>query len=341
MFVARRLAFVGVLLIALSMGLFYLLHALPGSPEEVLLASNPELTPEDLERIRTLRGLDRPIPEQYMCWLFGRGHAPIGEGQGACAYWPSEHGLLRGDLGFSHVHKLPVSEVLATRLPATLSLMVPTFFLALILAVVLGTLSALHRGKRLDQAISAVCFTGMSLPAHWISLLAILIFAVELRLFPAGGIRDPIAPSFASTLHHAVLPIAVLTLGFTSRWTRFVRASVLEVLHLDFVRTARANGLSERAILLRHVLPNALLPLVTIVAQSAPALFSGALIVESVFTYPGMGVLIWESVLKNDYLVAIVVFLVYSALALLFALAADLTYAVIDPRIRVGKDLLA
>jgi peptide/nickel transport system permease protein len=330
-FVARRLAFVAVLLLALSMGLFYLLHVLPGSPEEALLSSNPALTPEDVARLRALRGLDRPIAERYGCWLFGRSAT-------TCPYWPSERGILGGELGFSHVHKLPVAELLATRLPRTLGLMIPAFLLALIFSIALGTWSALRRGTFVDRAISALCFTGMALPVHWISLMLILVFAVALRVLPAGGIRDPLDPGFSSALSHAILPVFVLALGFVSRWTRFVRSSMLDVLHLDFVRTARANGLGEREVMLRHVLPNALLPLVTVVAQSAPALFSGALIVETVFTYPGIGVLFWESVVKNDHLTAIVVCLIYSALALLFALAADLAYAAIDPRIRVGKE---
>lgn len=332
--VARRLAFAAVLLLALSMGLFYLLHVLPGSPEEALLASNPDLRAEDIERIRTLRGLDRPIPERYFCWLFGQ-NAP------SCAYWPSERGILGGDLGFSHVHKLPVAEVLAARLPRTMGLMIPAFAIALLAAIGLGAWSALRRGRPIDRLVSVLCFTGMSLPVHWISLMLILIFAVYLGLFPAGGVRSPLDDSFADLLHHAVLPISVLSLGFAARWTRFVRASMLEVLNQDFVRTARAHGLSERQVLLRHVLPNALLPLVTVVAQSAPVLFSGALVVESVFSYPGMGVLILESIVEHDHLAAIVSCLIYAGCALFFALAADLAYAAIDPRIRVGEGRLS
>lgn len=337
MLLAKRLAFFAVLLVALSMGLFYLLHVLPGSPEEALIASNPELSSADVARIRTLRGLDRPIPERYVCWLFGRGAEKIGENSGTCTYWPSARGILGGDLGFSQVHKLPVSEILAVRLPATFSLMFPAFFLSLALAIALGITSAVKHGSTFDRWVSRFCFGGMSVPVHWISLMAILVFAVTLRAFPAGGIRDPVDPSFGSLLHHAVLPITVLSIGFTSRWTRFVRTSTLEVLHLDFVRTARSSGVEERTILLRHVFPNALLPLIAVVAGSAPALFSGALVVETVFTYPGMGVLIFESLMKNDHLVAIVVFLIYSALSLSFALLADLAYQAVDPRIRIAS----
>jgi peptide/nickel transport system permease protein len=337
MLLAKRLAFVAVLLIALSMGLFYLLHVLPGSPEEALIASNPELSSEDVARIRTLRGLDRPITERYACWLFGRGEETIGQSDGACAYWPSAEGILGGDLGYSRVHKLRVSEVLAVRMPATFSLMLPAFLLSLVLAIVLGISSAVKNQSAYDRWVSRFCFAGMSLPVHWISLMAILFFAVCLGLFPAGGIRNPLSPSFGSMLHHAVLPISVLSLGFAARWTRFVRTSTLEVLNLDFVRTARASGVEERTLLVKHVLPNALLPLITVVAASAPALFSGALVVETVFTYPGMGVLIFESLMKNDHLVAIVVFLVYASLSLLFALVADLAYTVVDPRIRIAS----
>jgi peptide/nickel transport system permease protein len=331
--VLRRLVQMAAMLAVLSVGLFYLLHAMPGDPLETLLASNPELQPEDIARIKAQRGLDRPIHERYWCWLVGS------ESEGACAYWPSKRGITGGDLGWSEVHRLPVSELLGARLATTLSMMIPALVLALALAVPLGVLAARRRGQTVDRLVSLLTFAGVSLPAHWLALIAVLVFAVGLRWLPPSGIRDVQNPSFASWIEHAVLPVLVLAVLYGARWTRYVRASTLEVLELDFVHAARAKGLRERDVLLHHVLPNALLPLITVVSQAMPALFSGALIVERVFAYPGMGILLFESVEAEDHLVAIVVFLAYAAVTMLAAFTADVAYAAIDPRIRVGRPI--
>lgn len=327
--VVRRLGVGAVLLGVLSVVLFYLLHLMPGSPAELLLASNPDLSGEDIDRIRKLRGLDRPIHEQYLCWLVGRG-------SGICdGAWPTD-GILFGDLGYSTVHHRPVSELLFGRLGRTLVLMVPAFSIAVILSIVLGAYAAHHAGRGLDRIISGFVFVGLSLPVHWFAMVAILVFSVGLSWFPPSGVDDPVVPSFGARVHHAVLPVAVLCLYYVGRWTRHVRGAVREELRQPYLDAARMKGLSERSVIFRHALPNALLPFVTVVAQSMPVMFSGALVIEQVFSYPGMGLLIFESVDQRDYLVAIVVLLIYAALTFFAALVADLLYALLDPRVRIG-----
>ena len=326
--VLRRLLVGASLLAVFSLILFYLLHLMPGSPEELLLASNPDLSGEALDRIRALRGLDRPIHAQYVCWLLGREH-------GSCAGWPTD-GLLFGDLGYSTVHHLPVRSLLGGRLLRTLTLMVPAFVLAVLVAVVLGVLSALHAGRWLDRAVGWFVFVGLSLPVHWFALMAVLVFAVGLGWFPPSGVDDPRSPGLFARVHHAVLPIAVLCTYYVGRWTRHLRAAVREELRAPYLDAARMKGRSEFAVVFRHALPNALLPFVTVVAQSMPVMFSGALVIERVFAYPGMGLLIFESVDQRDYLVAIVVLLIYAGLTLLAAWLADALYAVLDPRVRIG-----
>jgi peptide/nickel transport system permease protein len=329
----RRLAEMAVLLVLLSAGLFYLLGLMPESKDETLLSLNPRLAAEDVAHIRALRGLDRPVHERYSCWLFGQ---RLGA---TCEDWPSERGVLGGDLGYSTVHALPVAEVLGMRLFATLSITGPAFVLALALAVTLGILSATHRRRALDRAVGAASALSLALPLHWVAMLAVLIAAVELHLLPAGGIDTPGNEGFISRVEHAVLPVLVLAWFYAARWTRYLRASMLEVIHLDFIRSLRARGLSERDIMWRHAFPNAALPLITVVTQSLPGLFSGALVIERVFAYPGIGVLIWESVEGNDYLTAVVLFLIYAFLTMLASLLLDVSLFFADPRIRAGAPL--
>ena len=326
----RRLVTGVGLTTGLSLVLFYLLHLMPGSPEELLLASNPDLSGETLERIRTLHGLDRPIHEQYFCWLVGRTH-PL------CSVWPTD-GIVWGDLGYSTVHHRSVGALLEERLWRTLALMVPAFGIAIVLAVVLGVYAALHAGRWIDRLISIFVFAGLSIPVHWFAMMVILVFSVELGWFPPSGVDDPIAPGGMERLRHVILPVVVLSLYYTGRWTRHVRGAVREELEAPYLDGARMKGASEAIVMFRHVLPNALLPFVTVVAQSMPVMFSGALVVERIFAYPGMGLLIFESIDQRDHLVAIVVLLIYAALTLLAALVADVLYMMLDPRVRVGLE---
>jgi peptide/nickel transport system permease protein len=310
-----------VLWAALSAGLFALVHVLPGSPEAELLAGHPELSADDAARRAALAGLDLPLATRYRCWLLGRNPA--------CPRWPNADGLLQGELGWSTRHQRPVRALLQERLPNTLSLMLPALGLSVLLAVGLGVLAA-TRG-RWDRAVAGVAAVGLALPAHWLGLVAILVFAVGLGWLPSGGVQGFEGGGRGPYL---ILPVGVLSVYYVGRFTRYVRAALREELGKPYLDTARAKGLTEAQVILRHALPNALIPLVTVVAQSLPVLFSGALVVERVFAYPGMGLLIFESVEERDHLAAVTVFLIYAGLTFLAAGLADVIYQALDPRTR-------
>lgn len=326
MVVVRRLVHIAAILPALSLALFFLLHVMPGSPEEMILASGSEATAAYVDRVRALRGLDRPILARYGCWLIGRRES-------ICAWWPGGQGVLRGDLGYSRVHGRPVRALLGERLARTLSLMVPAFVLGLGFALGLGVLAARHRGRAFDRVISGLGLLGLSVPLHWLALLAVLVFALGLGWFPTSGVEDVAAPGLRSQIAHAVLPILVTSVFYAGRWLRFARAAAAESLGAPFVLALRARGLSEGRVAL-HALRHTLVPVLTVVGHSLPAVFSGALVIERVFAYPGMGALLLESVLADDHLVAMVVLLGYAAATLLAAFLSDVAVWMLDPRLR-------
>lgn len=312
-----------VTLAILSFVSFALLHAMPGDVEEQILAQNPSLSAEQIDRIRSLRGLDRSVGERYGCWL-------VGAHDGLCSWWPGGEGLVFGDLGWSSVHREPVSALLKRRFAISFSLMFPALLLSLVIAVPLGAYAAAR--PKVDRWVRATTFLGLSMPAHWTSLAAVFVFAVRLGWLPASGVVAIGDDGILSRLAHAVLPVGVLVVVFVSRWSRFVREATLAALAEDYVVAARAKGLDERRVLWRHAVPNALFPLITVVTQSLPLLFSGALIVERIFAFPGVGLLIFESVSQQDHLVAMVVFLVYAAVTMIAMALADTLYAWADPR---------
>ncbi len=318
-----------LLWLSLSFGLFALVHTMPGSPEEQLLATHPNLSAKDLTRLRHLRGLDLPLGTRYRCWLLGRADV--------CPDWPTDRGVMTGDLGWSLVHRAPVLDLLKVRLPNTLALMGPAFILGLLGALGLGGLSALRPGSRWDQAVAGLTTFGLAVPAHWLGLLLIGAFAIGLNWLPAGGVDSLQAPSIGSRLLHLVLPVSVLSVYYLARWTRYVRAALIEELSAPYLDTARALGLSEPRVVLTLALPNALFPLVTVVGQSIPVLLSGALIIERVFSYPGMGLLIFDSVQEHDHLVAVTIFVLYAGLTFAASAFADIAYYWLDPRARASK----
>lgn len=321
-----RMAQLVLLWLALSFGLFALVHTMPGSPEEQLLATHPNLSAKDLSRLRHLRGLDLPVVTRYRCWLLGRGRS--------CPAWPTADGVLTGDLGWSLRHRALVQDLLKERLPNTLALMVPAFLVGLLGALLLGGVSALRPGSRWDRLVNGLTMFGLAVPAHWLGLLLIGGLAVGLNVLPAGGVQSLQTPSLGSRALHLVLPVSVLALYYLARWSRYVRSALLEELSAPYLDTARALGLSERRVVLILALPNALFPLVTVVGQSIPVLLSGALVIERVFSYPGMGLLIFESVQEHDHLVAVTVFVLYAALTFAASAVADAVYYWLDPRAR-------
>jgi peptide/nickel transport system permease protein len=240
-------------------------------------------------------------------------------------------------LGYSSTYKRPVVELLSGRVQNTLLLMVPAFLVALLTAIALATVAASKRGSPIDRAIVASSIFSVSVPSFWLGLMGIVILAAKLQVLPAGGIEQPGlsgVDAFFDVVAHAVLPVLVLAIGYAGPFLRYTRASLVDVLPSDFVRTARAKGLAPRTVLLRHALPNALLSLITVTALQAPQMFAGALLTETVFAWPGIGRLQYEAIVDNDSYVAIVVFLISAALVFAANVAADVLYGVVDPRLR-------
>jgi peptide/nickel transport system permease protein len=310
-YLTRRIAGVAPMLLAVSAVVFGILHLVPGGPLAVYL-ENPSLTPDQIETLRRQLGLDQPVPIQYLLWL---------------------KSFVVGDWGFSFVSGRPAEEVVLERVPATLFLMGSAFLLAGMIAVPLGVFTALHQYSPLDYIATAGAFFGISMPTFWFALMLQLAFAIGLGWLPSAGMLDIADGSVPDRLRHVVLPATVLSLLYIARWTRYVRSAILEAIRLDHVQVARAKGLFERQVILRHVLRNALIPVLTVVAVDLAALFSGAVVTETVFAWPGMGQLFIASLLKVDYTVLMGILMIGSAAVILLNLAVDLMYAWLDPRI--------
>ncbi len=311
-YVAGRLLRAIPLLFGLSILIFALVHAAPGGPLTVYL-SNPNVRPEDIARLERLLGLDRPLHEQYLGWLSA---------------------FATGDWGFSYVDGRPVLLRVLERAGATLELMGSAFMLALAAAIVLGSLAALRPRGVLDSLVSGASIVGISLPTFWLGLVLQLVFAVELRLLPTAG---RMGIDGEGRLAHLALPAATLASFYASSWIRYVRASLAATLSRDFVRAGRARGLSETALLVRHSLPNALFPMVTVLALDFALLFSGAVVTETVFAWPGMGTLLVDSVYRRDYSVLMAILMVGSIAVVVSNLAADVVYGWLDPRVRIAR----
>lgn len=297
----------------------------------MILASNPTLTQTQIDRIRAQRGLDRPILQRYGCWLVGRS-------EHLCRWWPGGRGLLRGDLGFSRLFGRRVGPLVLQRLGRTTFLMFPALALGFVLAWTAGIAAQRLERRWLDQAVSFLGLIGLATPLHWLGMLAVYVFALGLGWFPSSAIEDPAAPGVLSQLHHAALPVGVTALFFAGRWLRHVRAAIAEASGAPFVLALRARGVPEGPIswcIARNALP----PVLVVVGHSIPIAFSGAVVIERVFVYPGMGSLLIDSVAADDYLVAIVVLLLYSTVTLLAALVADLALYLLDPRLRASGTL--
>lgn len=314
-FVLRRLAETAVVLALMSFAVYALIGLMPGDPIDIMISSDPHLTAADAERLRALYGLDRPILERYLAWL---GNA------------------VQGDLGYSRVHARPVLEILGPRLANTGILMGLAFVLSVLIALPVGIVAALRPYSKADYAINLLCFAGISVPVFWLALMLIILFSVILGWLPAGGMGT-LGGGTVETLRHMTLPVLTLTVASIGGTTRYMRASMLETLRADFIRTARAKGAGPARVVLKHALRNALIPVVTILALSFGTLFSGALITETMFAFPGMGRLIYDAIMGNDFNLALIGLLFATLVTLLANLAADLAYAWLDPRISYGR----
>lgn len=312
-YLVRRLLQAIVLLVVVSVVTFGLIHSAPGGPA---LLADPDLSREDVQRISKNLGLTDPLPVQYGRWL---GH------------------VARGDFGRSYSNVVPVTDLLRARLPNTLVLTLCALALAVLVALPLGAISALKRNSWLDYVATTLSVIGVSIPVFWFGIVLIIVFAVQLKVLPAGDMYTPGAPfSFGDRLRHLVLPAIVLSSFNLAELTRYMRSSMLGVLGEDYIRTARAKGLSRRVVLSRHAFKNALIPVATVLGVMIPRAVGGAAITETVFSWPGMGRLAVEGATTRDYPVVMGVTLTVAAIVILSSLLTDILYAYLDPRIRVG-----
>jgi len=311
-FILTRLLQVLAVLAVMSFVIYALIGLMPGDPIDQMLTADPHLTAADAARLKALYGLDRPLAERYLAWA---------------------RSALAGDFGYSRLYATPAVAALMPRLGNTALLMLSSFVLALAIALPLGAAAAQRPGSALDAAANLLSFAGMSIPPFWFALVLILVFAVALGWLPAGGVATIGDGGVIDRARHLALPVATLTVASIGTYLRFMRAAMIEALRQDYVRTARAKGASERRVVWGHAFRNALVPVITVVALSFGSLFSGALITETMFAYPGMGKLIYDAILGNDFNLALAGLLFATLLVLLSNLAADIAYAAADPRI--------
>lgn len=304
-----------VVLVLMSFAIYWLIGLMPGDPVDLMISADPRLTSDDIARLRTLYGLDRPILERYLHWVGG---------------------IVTGDLGYSRLYAKPVLDVLAPALAKTLTLLGTSFVLALLIALPAGIWAAVRKGGVVDYALNLWAFAGISLPSFWLALVLITIFSVWLGVLPAGGVPEIAGGGFWQGLRYLILPIATITLVTIGDYIRYMRAEMIQTLRADYIRTARAKGASSARTVLVHALRNALIPVVTVVALDFGFLFSGALTTEIVFSYPGMGKLIFDAIMGNDFNLALVALLFATALTLIGNLLADILYGWLDPRISYG-----
>ncbi|WP_456472507.1 nickel ABC transporter permease [Methanocaldococcus sp.] len=293
-------------LIGASFISFSLLYLFPGDPAEFILQINMgiEPSPEEIENFRKEAGLDKPLIIQYLNWLYN---------------------VLHGDFGTSWSTGKPVLKEIMDRVPISAELFFPTLILSIISALLLGIISALYRDKLPDHISRIWSLIGISVPSFWLGLMLIWIFSVNLKLLPSYGV---------GSIKHAILPILTWTISFMAIKTRFVRAVILDILNEDYILTARAKGLSESAIVIKHALRNALIPILTYFSMSLSHLIVGSIMVEVVFAWPGLGSLLVESVLKRDFPVVQALVFLSAVLFLVVNFIVDILYALIDPRIR-------
>jgi peptide/nickel transport system permease protein len=314
-YLLRRLLIALPSLLGISIVLFTVLALAPGDPFGEL-ATNPNVPPEVREALRVKFGLDDPIVVRYLRWLMA---------------------MLHGDWGFSFVSRVDVDRLILQRLPTTLFVIGSSQILALLIALPVGIYAAMRPYSIFDQVANTVAFVGFSLPTFFTGIVFILIFSVYLEGWLPSVYQSDITATgfgwFVERVRNAAMPVAVLGLFQGASWTRFVRSAMLDVVRLDYVTTARAKGLPERGVIRKHVVRNALIPVVTLVALQMPAVFGGAIITEQIFRIPGIGSLLITSILANDTPVIMAVTFVFACLVILFNLLADILYGWLDPRI--------
>jgi peptide/nickel transport system permease protein len=314
-FFLKRLFVAIPTLIAISVIIFTILALAPGDPLGEF-ASNPAITAEVRENIRRSLGLDQPAYIRYFKWFTS---------------------FLRGDMGYSFNSRSPVAQLLWQRLSTTLLVVGTAYFFGLLLAFPLGIISAIKRYSLTEQVITTIAFLGFSIPPFFTGLLFIIIFSVQLRWFPFiynSTLQVTDWQSLLAQIQQSIMPVSVLALYHAAILMRFIRSAVLDELKQEYVRTALAKGLSKFAVIKNHVLRNALIPVVTLIALDIPTIFTGALVTEQIFRVPGIGALLIESIYRSDTPVVMAITFIYGILIVLFNLIADLIYAVLDPRVK-------
>lgn len=317
-FITRRILQTLAVIIVLSYVCFYLMSLMPGDPVDMMVASNPRVTAEDVARLKALYGLDQPIYKRYYSWVSS---------------------IVTGDLGYSRTYRVPVEELMGPRLWNTAILSFASLAISLLIAIPLGVISALRPGSRMDYFMNLFSFAGISIPSFWLAIVLIIVFAVKIPILPAGGTQtigvenQGLWADIMDRSMYLVLPVLSLAIQQIGRFSRFTRSAMLEAMRNDFIRTARAKGLSRRQVIWQHGFRNALIPLITILALSFSGLFSGAILTETVFAYQGVGKLVYDSIIGNDYNVAMISFVISVSMVLLMNLLADILYGFADPRI--------
>jgi peptide/nickel transport system permease protein len=303
-------------LLAISVVIFCILALAPGDPLSEF-ASNPNITAEVRENIRKSLGLDQSIYIRYFKWLFA---------------------FFRGDLGYSFTSRSPVFDLILQRLPNTLMIVGVAYVISVFVAIPMGLISAVKRYSLLDNTITAIAFFGYSIPPFFTGLLLIIIFSVQLKWLPFiydSNLQITDMQTLALQIKQSLMPIVVLSLYQTAVLMRFMRSSVTEELSHDYVRTAYSKGLNSYQVVVNHILRNALIPVITLIALDIPSIFTGALVTEQIFRIPGIGALLIESIYRSDTPVVMAIAMIYGILIVIFNLIADLTYSWLDPRVRL------
>lgn len=312
-YIAFRLALIPLLLLAVATVVFILFQFTPGDPVSARFGLRlNDFSPEQLERIRDDLGLNDPVPIQYVRYIGN---------------------LLKGDMGISTTSRRPVLEEISSRIPATMELALSSIVLVTVVSIPLGIMAAIWRGSIMDNATMSLALIGFSMPSFWLGMMLILLLAIQFDIFPTSGRGEGM---LFDRLDHLVMPVLTLSLGLIGYNSRIVRSAVLEVKNLDYVTTARSKGISERRTLFRHILPNVLIPILTVLGLQFASLLGGAVIIEMIFAWPGIGRLAINAVFRRDYPIILGTTLFFSAIYIVVNLMIDILYSVVDPRIRLG-----
>jgi peptide/nickel transport system permease protein len=311
-FAVKRIIQAVPTLIGLTLVSFLLVHIVPGGPAQAMLG--PKATPARVAAINREFGLNKPLYIQYYHWFVQ---------------------LLHGNLGVSYFYNQTVSQLFAIDLPRTLAIVGLALLFSHIISILLGSIQAYWRDSWFDHVLTTIAYFFYSMPIFWLAIVVLVFFAINLNMFPSGGISDPTAPqNFGNWASHVTLPVVTFVIANVAGWGRFMRTTMIDSLVQDYIRTARAKGVKEFLVVFKHALRNSILPLITLFGYNIPTLFAGALLIEVVFNYPGMGLLLYNAAIKRDYPIIMAGIVVAGALTIIGNLIADLLYGLADPRIR-------